>query len=119
VSSIGLGLGVAGTGLATLVGLIRSLSGLLAVPHHKLAAGVSQADSAGSIPVTRSNENPHVRDVIAAAGHMIKIHLSSRARCVPDELSGSAGGAVAHAAHQFPQPGTVAAAKWLPVRRRS
>jgi hypothetical protein len=41
VSSIGLVPGAAGTGLATLVGLIRSLSGpARVVTHHRIAAGV-------------------------------------------------------------------------------
>ena len=38
----------------------------------------SQADSAGSIPVTRSNQKPHVKAVIAVAGLTIKIHLRLR-----------------------------------------
>jgi hypothetical protein len=52
----------------------------------RTAESVSQADSAGSIPVTRSNVKPQVSGIIfSLMSHRHDVSFLRRARCVPDE----------------------------------
>ena len=79
---IGLVPGAASTSLATLVGLIRSLFGLLAVAHHGIAAGVSLR--AGAAYPAWPSRGGHVVSIALDEGLVIGVgtHLDTHTAAV-------------------------------------